>query len=446
MPKKPKTRTRRKSTEATAREKMLARFEAACERAAQERQVNRELRQEYRGSRRKRDMVRDKLIADLQRVYNHPDNPYSGWAASRKRYRELGHYPEIFVTDIFGTHAEFERAAELRDLRGTRKVKNLTANLHTEKEIREYAEECVMSHVGKWDRRYRDKNGVKHVIVGSDFHGQFVDPLALQVWFDVVQMVKPDLVVFNGDVVDFPEVGRYTQMPGAGNLSLQDELDFVKDHIFAPTRKLVPKVPITYHIGNHEQRLIRYIASTSPELASLRNLRWDVLLDLDELDIELVFGGNWMAPKQRDRKENIKRTWKVYYDSLVVFHGHSIAKNAWEVELRRFGMPVTCGHTHRPAVYWDATLAQPHLSATHTGMMAGYAVGKDYVPTPSAWTMGFALFTIDPGAGIVIPQPIMISEDFATFSGHIWRPTEKARALRRKMWGEGGDVTSHKRS
>lgn len=446
MTKKP-SRTRRSPSEKTPREQLLAKFEAACEKAAEMRQTNTGLRQEYRNNREKREKIRDLLIADLLRVFNSPDNPYAGWAASRKRYRELGHYPEIMVSDLFGTHAEFERAAKLTDKRGTSKVRLLTAKLHTEKEIREFAEESVMGSVGRWDSAYRDRQGVKVLQVGSDFHGQFSDPFAMRVWHDVMKLVQPDGVVFNGDVCDFPTVGRFSQIPGAGALSLADEIKFVKKHILAPARKILgPKKPITYHIGNHEHRLVRYLADTAPELADLDCLRWDNLFGIDELGIEMVFGGNWLAPRQSDRKGNIKRTYKVYYDCFAVSHGHSIAANAMAEELKRFGLSGTSGHTHRPGIHTAPTLANPHLSWTSTGMMAGFAVGKTYVDGPSQWTMGFALFTIDPAAGIVIPQPVTIYEDFASFCGRVWRPTEEERAIRRHHWGEAGDVTASKRS
>ena len=152
-----------------------------------------------------------------------------------------------------------------------------------------------------------------------------------------------------------------------------------------------------------------------------------------------------MAPRQKDRVENVGKTFKVYYDTLVVSHGRSIAANAMAEELRRFGLSGTSGHTHRPGVWTAPTLANPGLSWTSTGMMAGFAVGKDYVDGPSSWTMGFAVFTIDPVAGLVVPQPVMIYEDFATFAGHVFRPTAEERATRRRMWGENGNVTSSKR-
>lgn len=439
-------KVRRGPNEKTSREEMLERYEVALTGAAKKRGITHKLREQYRNNRQKREHVRGLLIADLQRVYNHPDNPYAGWSASRKRYRELGHYPEIMVADLFGTHAEFERAAGLRDKRGTSKVALATARLHGEKEIREYAEETVMGSVGRWQKEYRQKQGVKHVLVGSDFHGQFVDPLALRVFLDVAKDVQPDVIVMNGDVTDFPQVSRFSHMPGAGSLSLQDEIDWTKKNILQRTREAAPDAAMMYVIGNHEHRLIRYLADTAPELASLRCLRWDTLFGIDELNIEMVFGGNFMAPMQRNRSDNTKRkTHAVLYDSLVVTHGRSIAENAPKAELERWGLSGTSGHTHRPCIWTRPTHANPHLSWTSTPMMAGFAVGKDYVDGPSGWTMGFALFTIDVAAGIVIPQLINVYEDFASWNGHIWRPTPAARAVRMRMWGEGGDVTASKR-
>lgn len=442
-----KQRTRREPNDKTAREELLQRYEEALSLAAQKRSLHKDLRDEYRNNRPKRERVRKLLLEDLQRVFNHPDNPYAGWTASRKRYRDLGHYPEIMVADIFGTHAEFERAAGLRDRRGTSKVGLLTARLHTEKEIREYAEECVLGSVGRWEKKYRERAGVKHVLVGSDFHGQFVDPLALRVWLDVAKDVQPDVIVFNGDVVDFPQVSRFSHMPGAGSLSLQDEIDWTRKNIFARTRTVCPDAAILYVIGNHEHRLIRYLADTAPELASLRCLRWDELFGIDDLGIEMVFGGNFMAPRQQDRRANVERkTYQVLYDSFVVTHGQSLALVAPKAELERWGLSGTSGHTHRPNIYTRPTLSQPHLSWTSTPMMAGFAVGKDYVDGPSGWTMGFGMFTIEPAVGIVVPQLVPIYEDFAAWNGHVWRPTDAARAVRQRNWGEGGDVTASKRS
>ena len=427
------------------RQKALAKFERACEVATSRRETNRALREQYRADSGLRKKMEQRLIDDLRRVFNHPDNPYAGWAASRKRYRDLGYYPEIFVSDLFGTHAQFERAAGLRDERGTSKVKLLTATLHTEKNIKRYAEEHVLRHIGKWDVKLRDKRGEKVVVVISDLHSQFLDPFAWAVCLDVIRDVAPDAVIINGDAVDFPKVGRFVQMPGAGSLSIQSEIDFVRKEVFARLRKIAPNAAITYHIGNHEQRLIRYLADTAPALADLRCLAFDQLFGIEEYEIAMVFGGNFLAPRQKDRETNVRKTWKIYYDCFAVCHGQSIAKLAAEDELERFGMSGTSGHTHRPQLVTVPTLKCPTASWTSTGMMAGFAVGKDYVDEPSAWTMGFGVFTIVPAQELVVPQLVLVHEDYATFNGRAWTPTREALAIRRTMWGEQGDVTAHVR-
>jgi hypothetical protein len=422
--------------EPTEREQMLARFEEACRKADLKQEENRAKRDQYRKDDKLKAKMRAALIKDLLRVYDHPDNPYSGWAASRKRYRELGWYPEIIVTDLFGTHTEFERAAGLRDKRGTSKVKLAIARLHTEKEIERYAEETIMPHVNKWNKAYRDRTGIKTVATISDAHGPYIDPLVKRAWLDTLKILKPDGIIFDGDIVDFPEVSRHTKMPGDGSLVIQEELDFVREEIFRPSIQASPKSWRTYHIGNHEQRLVRYIADTAPALASLRCLRWDRLLELDELKIELVFGGSWLAPRQKDRTENIKRTFKVYYDCFAVTHGKSCAKNAMEEELKRYQFSGASGHTHRPGLWTMPTLRNPNLSWTSLAMAAGYSVGKNYVEGPGAWTMGFGFHVIDPGAGIVIPMPVFGYEDMIAvgMTGKVYRPTPEEKEIRRQQW------------
>lgn len=432
MPK-PKKNTRKKATKSPSADAIEAQFAKDCLEAAEHRETHRELREGYKNNKKKRTILLKKLISDLKRVYEIP-HKLLGKSASRDRYRKLGHYPEIFVIDLFGTHAEFQRAADLRDQRGTAKVRNLTAKLHTERKIAAYGDACIKPHLDKFANRYRKSSGLKHIIVGSDFHSNFVDPMMMRMWLDVIKMVQPDGVVLNGDIMDFAQVSRYSKIPGAGSLNIQKDLDFCRDNILKPTREAAGDAWMTYHIGNHEARLIRLLADVAPQLADLRCLRWDQLLDIDDLDIELVFGGEWLAPGAKDRKENIKRTWKVYYDSLVVTHGISIAKNAMSTELTRWGLSGTSGHTHRPGQWSQPTHANPRANWTSTPMMAGTPVGKDYAQGPSAWTMGFSLFTIDPSTRSVFPQLIMGYEDGAVFNGHVWRPTKAELERRKDQW------------
>lgn len=423
-----------KKSKKTDKQRQVDRYARLMKTAENKRDVNRDLREAYRKDDGLKEQMRDRLIKDLLRVFHTPENPYAGWAASRKRYRELGHFPEVIVTDCFGNHQEFQRAAGLRDTRGTSKVKNLLARMATEQKIETYARESIEPYYGMYDRHFKATGGVKRGLVIADIHGKFRDPFAWAVFIDVLKIVKPDFLVLNGDVVDFPKVGRYTKMPGAGNIMLQDEIDFVRNQIFGEIRRHYDR-PLVWHIGNHEQRLARYLADCAPALADLRCLRYDELFGVKDHKVQLVFGGKWLSPYQKNRKNNILRTHKVYYDCFAVAHGTAMGPKGGESEIKYFGMAGTSGHTHRPGIFMQGTERHPGLTWTNPGMMAHKACAADYRETRvNEWGMGIGLFTIDPSLGRVIPEICIVHEDFATFAGKIYRPTPAVERKREELW------------
>jgi predicted MPP superfamily phosphohydrolase len=412
------------------RKEQLARFEKACEEAEKTQQARKAMRKELA---RAPEALKLKLIADLKRVYEHPDNPFAGFAASRKRYRQLGHYPEILVVDAFGNHEEFLRAAGLADTRNTSRVRNKAALIHSAQKVADYADAEL--------RRYNDLYRKTHrhdrleVIVGSDFHSWFVDPFALRVFLDTISMVQPDVVVLNGDVFDFPQISRHRKLPGHFSLNLQDEIDYGREHILKAVRKAAPKAEILFVIGNHEYRLVNYLADTAPEFASLRTLKFGDLFGLDELEIGLVVRQNFLAPYDKQKKRELQENWVVIGNTLVATHGISCAKFAADEQLKRYQKSGTSGHTHRPQLITANSLGTGPLSWTSTPMMAGFAVGRDYVSEPSAWQMGFAEFSIDTRNRIAVPNLVIVHENYASFAGRAWRPNEAELARREEQWG-----------
>lgn len=412
------------------RDAVLARFRAACDEAAKHQAANKEQRRELAKT---GDALRAVLIADLRRVYDHPDNPYQGFAASRKRYRELGHYPEILVVDAFGNHEEFLREAGLADSRNTTRVRNKAALLNTHQKVADYADREL--------RRYNDLYRVEHrderleVVVGSDFHSWFVDPFALRVFLDTIEMVQPDVVVLNGDVFDFPQISRHRKLPGHFNLNLADEIAFGREHILKAVRQRAPKAEILFVIGNHEYRLVNYLADTAPELAALPSLRFGELFGLDELKIGLVVRQNFLAPYDKQKKRELQENWNVVGGTLVVTHGVSCAKFAADEQIKRYQKSGTSGHTHRPQIITANSLGTGALSWTSTPMMAGFAVSRDYVSEPSGWQMGFGVFSIKADLGIVVPNLVLVNEHWASFAGRTWESNSADEARREEQWG-----------
>lgn len=413
------------------RQEALARFQAACEDAAQRRAANKDLRLQYRNDASLAEVLRKELIADLRRVYEDPDNPHAGFAASRKRYRQLGHYPEVMVEDFFGNHEEFLRAADLGDKRNTTRVRNKAARLHTHQQVAEYADREVRRYHHAFRKDLRKDH--LEVMVGSDFHSAFVDPFAMRVWLDSVKMVQPDVIVLNGDVFDFPQISRHRKLPGHFHLNLQEEIDFGREKIMRATREAAPDAEILMVIGNHEARLVNYLADTAPHMASLRTLRFGELFGLDDLEIGLVCRQSFLTPTAAAKKRDQLENWTVIGDSLVVTHGVSCAKFAADEQLKRYQISGSSGHTHRPQIITANSLGTGALSWTSTPMMAGFAVGHDYVSEPSGWNMGFGIFSVLPQKKLVCPSLVIVHEEFASFAGRTWAPTKEDRAARRKM-------------
>lgn len=415
-------------------------FEKEMATAKRRREVNRGLRQKYRDDPQLQSKTRKALIDDLLRVFNDVANPYRGWAASRKRYRQLGHFPEIMVEDFFGNHEEFQRAAGLRDSRETTKVRNKAALLHTHQQVAAYAEQHVLKHVGMYDRLKGRKPEHLEVLVGSDFHSYFCDPFAWQVFKDVASMViapqgRDGVIVVNGDLVDFPTISRHRKMPGHFHLNLHQEREMAKT-MLRELRELCPEATIYFVIGNHEYRLVTYLADCAPELACLPELEFDKFFGLHEFEVSLVCKSSFLAPSAKARRRDVRLNWLDLYDCFVFAHGTSIADNAAQVELtKHFNRSGSSGHTHRPQVASSNSLGTGPIRWMSTPMMAGYAVGRDYVNTPSQWQMGFGVVSMLPRKGLSSPALVWIHDDWAAFGGRSWTPTKEALRKRQEQNG-----------
>lgn len=415
----------------TEHQKAIERYQALAEEAANIRVANRAERERLRDNPGIQDALRKALIADLLRVYNDPCNPYRGFAASRKRYRQLGHYPEVLVDDFFGNHAEFQRAAGLRDLRTETKGRNLSARLHTEQEIARFAKRNVLRYHGRHDKLKGRRSHIEG-LVASDLHSAHCDPFAWDVFLAECIARQPDAIVFNGDVVDFPAVSTHPKLPGHFHLSLQGEIDWARSR-FKQVREVCPNAAIYFVIGNHEYRLVRYLADTKPSLASLNALDFSALFGLEEFEVSLVCRSSFLAPTTKMRAGDVAENWIILGECYAVTHGISCSKFSAEKELQTFKMSGTSGHVHRPQIHFDNSPGTGPLSWMSTPMMAHESDGRDFIHGPSRWNMGFGEFAIYPKARAVSQNVVLVQHDVAMVDGTVYRPTKAALEARKAM-------------
>lgn len=165
-------------------------------------------------------------------------------------------------------------------------------------------------------------------IVG-DLQAPYSDPRAVSVAAQIIQDVKPDILILNGDLADFRAISRYplSNPEGDGRLteSLSGELDkarsILKEFISHCKAKKVKATD-----GNHEWR-VRRSFEKDEKLAKLidlkiiqANLDSPAILKFKEIGIHHWAGpypkGTWLHPNLPD------------HENVWVEHGYRVAKNA----------------------------------------------------------------------------------------------------------------------
>lgn len=406
--------------------------------AKAERAKNQPLIQAVRSDHALADEVRALLCEDLRRVFAIP-RKLLGPSASRRRYREHGHYSEELVTYLIGDWAEYKRQAEIEESLGVRQVRRNISKTTRAQGIAGYADEFVKPWCGAYNTLDMTQERVK-MVIGSDFHSKYIDPFARRVWMDVVCDVQPDGIRYNGDGPDFPQLSRHRQLPGHFALTVQDEIDcwttFMRD-----TREAAPDSDNKWILGNHDIRLITALADAFPIFASIRNNRFHELFSLDELRTGLVARSSFLNPSAAMRKNDIAQNWETLQDAQgrdfwTTVHGFLCGKDAPKKHMDRFMTFGTNGHLHDPKSCAGGSLATGPLRWYQTGCMAWpKAVASGYIPGPveaTGWFSQFIVVTLFPHARHVHVEEVTLDQ-VAAFRDRHWHIREDELAAREEM-------------
>lgn len=209
------------------------------------------------------------------------------------------------------------------------------------------------------------------VVSLSDIHFPYHNRNLLEATLLVMEDVQPHVIVINGDVNDFFQLSRFNQ--GLERLdNLQEEIDM--GHEFRrQLRMMFPDATIRENLGNHDERILSYIENNARSLASLRALKPEVLLGLDELDIALFGrGGHRIRPE------------------FVFEHGHVVRGEAGasaKARLTNTLISGLMGHTHRMAEY--PKFGYRNLTWYEQGCLCSR--NADYKIGETNWQPGFAI-------------------------------------------------------
>ncbi len=228
----------------------------------------------------------------------------------------------------------------------------------------------------------------------GDVHAPYQDERALSVAFKVIEAVQPELLVANGDWVDFYQLSRFDPDPSR-KLTLQADLDVAKG-ILRRAKQAAPKARMVYKKGNHEQRLDRW-RNRNPEIGALDCMKLEALLGLDDIGCEMI-------------DANQRFEWNGY----TITHGDLCRRRGGataQAMIDKFGTSGISNHVHRFAQVEKRDACRSNLWIENGCLCE---LDAEYVEVAD-WQHGFTVLTcID---GVVWPELVRIRDGVARFRG-----------------------------
>lgn len=221
-------------------------------------------------------------------------------------------------------------------------------------------------------------------IVISDIHYPYHDAKAIKCVLDFIQDKDIDIIILNGDILDFYDVSSFDKDPDRVN-SLQKEID-MSTKFFKKLRTIKPDARIVFIKGNHEFRLERYLKK-HPELYSLDALKLPNLLDLKKYNIEYSDKG-------------------IKLGNLKIIHGDMVRKFSCYTargELEKHDSSGVSSHTHRGGVYYYRT-PERYLAWFESFCLCD--LNPEYINEPN-WQQGFLYGYVEKDSFAVTPMPIV---------------------------------------
>lgn len=341
-------------------------------------------------------------ISDLRRIQEeHPDQ-----FISRNFYRVHGKFSDGTWDQFFGTFEEFRKQAGLQLSRAQQQLEKHIAKHAALDVYRKFFDEEVKPWCGKYEKPFKDSKRMRLMVVASDFHDQEADQFCLSVFLDTCQRLQPDVIVLNGDVWDQYEFSRFDLDPRMVNI--KQRYDFVRERIFEPLRKACPTAQIDLILGNHEFRLLKHLADRTPNmrvLMDLMGLTLSKLLLLDDFSINLVAKIDLAAYKSTDVRDQIKKNYKKYFETVVVNHAAD----------EDFGMSSISGHVHRPGFKTKCNEVKGPIWHLTLGCMC--KVDAEYHQAKINAQQSFGIIHIDTVTQQAVAEHVMFSDTMAVVGG-----------------------------
>lgn len=338
------------------------------------------------------DWTQDDCVDELKRIAELDTER----VVTRNYFRNHARCSEATWNQFFGTFSEFKRQAGIILTRQQNALERAIAKHASVDHYREMSRERQ-----EWGEKYERSNRTRFqtLLVASDLHDHECDAFFLEVLEDTAKRARPDVIVLNGDIFDLPEFGKYHVDPR--EWGVVERIQFVHERILRPLREACPDAQIDFIEGNHEARLLRHLADSTPALravlSDLHGFTVPKLLGLDEFEVNYVAKGDLATYTLRDQKSQIGRNYKVYFDCFLAHHFP---------EGKRLGLPGVNGHHHRTHV--ETLYSEPFGAYQWVQLGCGHMRDATFC-NGEKWDNSFMLAHVDTQEKRVNPEIIPIT-------------------------------------
>ena len=208
------------------------------------------------------------------------------------------------------------------------------------------------------------------VMAMHDLHVPYHDKRAFEVALDFAVKIKPNELVCH-EWFDWYQISKFSRDPARLN-KLQRDLDECKEYI-GETKRRLKNTKLVFLKSNHDARLQKYLWTHAKELSSLRELRVEHLLGLEDMGIPY-----------KDNHTCRGVLWK--HGDIVRKHSSYTSKGEFERE----GMNGASGHTHRLGMYF-VTLRGGKYVWIEGGCLCN--LNPEWMEGIANWQHGVSVFT-----------------------------------------------------
>lgn len=227
--------------------------------------------------------------------------------------------------------------------------------------------------------------GPGRVLVLSDIHVPYHDSAALEAALAHGDTYQPDVVLLNGDTMDFYSPSRHETNPKKRDLEGELKAGF---ELLKHVRTRFPKSRMVFKLGNHEERWDSYLFTSAA-----------LLVGIPHVDLAFVLTNRIEDSQTVERIEGIEFVGErrmISAGKLPILHGHEFPKGlASPVNPARgaFMRGMECslsGHLHRTSEHTEPTMLGRFITTWSTGCLCDL---HPLYARVNKWNHGFA--TID---------------------------------------------------